>query len=145
MIEDSQIQELYEKIFQEYDGNVKGSASIQRFLFRLGEGKSSSEEVSKYASDLGECAANALDRYLVSEYLPDGTLTWDILSGTVDPLMHIVFDLVVDAASEVTRKEDVVQGIHLNPIVPEYPAERIKALKNSMLRRYEPENEKQSV
>ena len=145
MTEDSQVQELYNTIFQDFEENVKNSASIQRFLFRFNEGKASSEEVSKFASDLGECVAVSLDKYLTSKYLPDGKLTWDMLCGTVDPLMHKVFDMVIDAATEVTRREDAAQGIHLKPIVPAYPAERIQALKNSMLRRYKPEDGKQPV
>ena len=71
MADDNLVQELYKSILKEYEANVKNSASIQRFLFSLKEGEALSEDVSKYASDIGECAAEALDKYLVPEYLPN--------------------------------------------------------------------------
>lgn len=142
MASDNQIQELYEKILNAYESKINENASVQSFLASLNSGKATSEGVSKYASDIGECAAEALDKYLEPEYLPDGRLTWEILSETVEPLFHVVFDSVMEAASIVTRQEDAKQGIHLNPIIPEYPTERVHALMNSMLRRYDPENAK---
>ena len=140
-----QTQELYKEILREYNLNVGMNPQIRKFLADLKDEKATSEDASRYAAELGGCASKALDRYIAPEYLPDGKLSWGILAGTVDPLMRLVFKSVVEAASKVTRIEDAALGIHIKPISPEYPEERVRALMNSMLIRYETEDEEQPV
>lgn len=135
------VPDLYKKIYAEYERQMKRHPGIIRFLRKYDAETATSEDASKYAADLGECAAAALDEYLQSKYLPDGKLYWNILERTVDPLMRDVFQRVMKAGAEVMKREDAAAGFHINPVIPEYPAERVKALMESMLRRYEADDE----
>lgn len=139
------VPELYEKIYKEYEQQMKTHPGVVAFQRKFAKETATSEDASVYAADLGECAAAALDKYLTPKYLPDGKLYWNILERTVDPLMRDVFKRVTGAGAEVMRREDEAVGFHLNPVIPEYPAERVKALMESMLRRYETDDEAESL
>ena len=129
------VPELYKEMVEEFDRIVNKDKKIQTFLRKYKEGTASQEEVSLYAADLGECAAQVFDKKLKPKNMPDGKLYWNILERTVDPLMRKVFDMVMEAASTVMIREDENIGIHLKPVIPDYPKERVKTLMESMLYR----------
>lgn len=139
------VPELYEKIYKEFERQIKKHSRAQSFLRKFAQKTATSEDASLYAADLGECAAAALDKYLVAKYLPDGKLYWNILERTVDPLMREVFKRVTSAGAEVMRREDEANGFRLNPVIPDYPAERVKTLMESIFNRYDSDDEKQPV
>lgn len=129
------VPELYNEMVEEFDRRVKADKRIQSFLRKYEKGTASQEAVSLYAANLGECAAQVFEDKLNPEDMPGEKLYWNILERTVDPLMRKVFDMVMEAASTVMMQEDEKIGIHLKPVIPDYPAERVKALMESMLYR----------
>lgn len=129
------VPELYQKIVAEYDLRVKGDSRIQTFRKRLQNGDAASGDVSLYAGWLGDHAADALEKYLAPQHLPGGVLYWNILEGTVKPLLRSVYDSVMEAAETVTAREDKEIGIGIKPVRPSFPEERVNALMGSMLER----------
>ncbi|MDO5139462.1 MAG: hypothetical protein Q4D71_13520, partial [Oscillospiraceae bacterium] len=81
----------------EFNRKVKADKNIQSFLRDYKKGTASQEAVSLYAADLGECAAQVFDEMLKPEAMPEGKLYWNILERTVDPIMRMIFDMVMDA------------------------------------------------
>ena len=129
------VPELFEKIIKDYERRVNDDDQIRTFRKKLQDGSAAPGDVSLYAGRLGDHAADTLEIYLSPRYLPDGVLYWNILEGTVKPLLRIVFEAVMEAAEAVTTREDKEAGIGIKPVRPSFPEERINALMGSMLER----------
>ena len=127
------VPELYQRILEDFNNTVESNRDIQSFNHKLQKRTASQEAVHIYAANMGRCAADALEKNLTRENMPDGKLYWNILERTMDPLMRIVHEMIMEAAVTVMKYEDEKVGIHLNPIVPDYPKERVKSLMESIL------------
>lgn len=126
-------QELLQAIHDEFDSLVKENKSIQRFYKRSSEGKASLKDVSVFSGNLGECASEALRRFLAGENLTDEFATDpETISTAVKVILKTVFNIVHDAAAAVYRHEDEKIGIGLNTVRPNFPEERVNDLTNKL-------------
>lgn len=122
--------ELYEKIQKAFQQNMNSNKQIIRFWSRK---EHTAKEVSLYAAALGKCASGALSEVLTEEVLPNGKLYWNIAQRTIVPLLKEAYEMVMEAADEVQRKEDEAIGIALKPIRPKFPENRINDMINKLI------------
>lgn len=122
---------LYEQIQSEFEKNMKGSRLIKNFQ-RKGN-KASAKEVSLYAAELGNCASDAFASVLTENALPNGKLYWNIAQRTIVPLLEEVYALIMEAAETVQRQQDEAMNIRIQPIIPEFPRERVEGLINKLI------------
>ncbi len=130
------VPQLYKKIQSEFEKNMKASRLIKDFRSRE---KHSAKEVSLYSAELGKCVSRALADCLAEENLPDGKLYWNIAQRTIVPLFRTAYEMVMEAAEEMQRQQDEELGIHIKPIRPEFPEERIRGLINKLMEYQEEE------
>lgn len=131
------VPDLYEKIQREFKNNMKDSSLIKNFQ-RKGS-KATPKEVSFYAAELGRCVSDALTACLTEDVLPDGKLYWNIAQRTIVPLLKEAYELVIEAAETVQRQQDEKLGIRIQPIMPEFPQERINDFINKLIEYQEDE------
>lgn len=122
------VPELYEAMLNRFNENIEQSRKVQTFLNKLNNGKVDAEDVSMYASDLGDLLGQTIGETLTESVLPDGTLYWNIAERTVIPLLERVQTMVNEAASIVQERLDKTNGIGLKTINPAFPIGRARAL-----------------
>ncbi len=127
------IPELYEKIHNEFKRQISSNNSVQAFYKKLEAQKATPEDVSSFSGDVGECASQALCKYLSEDIFPDGIMTFDIAEQTIKRLLIEVYQIVNDAAAEVQKIEDDKIDIHLNPQRAAFPKERVDDLLNKLI------------
>ena len=135
------VPELYERIQREFKKNMAGSSLIKDFQSKGDQ--ATEKEVSLYAAELGKCVSGALASVLTEDALPNGTLYWNIAQRTIVPLLEEVYTLVMEAAETAQRQQDKKIGIHINPVRPEFPKERIDGLINKLMEYQEDEDGEQ--
>lgn len=123
---------LYEKIHKEFESNIQNNKVIQSFLNRLKDGKATEMECSLYGRYLGECASEALIKYITKENMPDGILYWNIIERTVKPIIEEVFEMTMEAAIIVQKRTDAENGIRTKPVKASFPKERVNSLLNKL-------------
>lgn len=119
---------LYARILKAFNNRVKNDKKIQTFERKLKDKTATASEVSLYAADLGRIAAAVLVEALDPDNLPNRQLYWNIGQRTIKPLLKEVYKMVMAAAKEQTRYEDEKIGIHLNPVEPGFPEDRVDDL-----------------
>lgn len=124
---------LYEQIQKDFKQNIGENQTVISVSEKLANNTATSKEIALYAGALGECAAKALEKNLTENTLPNGTLYWNIAERTIIPLLEITHRMVLNAAEIVQKKEDEAIGIRLNPIKPDFPAERVKDLVDKLI------------
>lgn len=130
--------ELYKELQKAFENNIERNKRIQSFL-KKGD-KATQREVSLYSEELGKCVSDAATEVLSEDNLPNGKLYWNIAQKTLIPLFEEAYEMVMDAADAVQRREDKEQGINLNPIRPEFPRDRIEGLINKLIEYQEEDN-----
>lgn len=125
--------ELYRKIHKEFENQISKNESVQKFYRKLKEEKATSEDASAFSGDIGECASNALCKYLTEDVFTNGILEPDLADGTIKRLLIEVHQIVMDAAIAVQKIEDKKLGINLNPLKSDFPAERVDDLINKLI------------
>lgn len=99
---------------------------------RIRDGTATQVDGHTYAERLGKNASKALQDVLIEENLPDGKLYYNIATRTVIPTLENNQALINEAATEIQKTIDVKNKIHLNPVKPVFPAERINGLIDKM-------------
>lgn len=99
---------------------------------RIRDGTATQVDGHTYAERLGKNASKALQDVLIEENLPDGKLYYNIATRTVIPTLENNQALINEAAIEIQKTIDVKNKIHLNPVKPVFPAERINGLIDKM-------------
>ena len=119
---------LYARILKAFKNSIEKDKKIQTFEQKLKDKTATASEVSLYAAELGRVAAAVLADALDPDNLPNRQLYWNIGQRTIKPLLKEVYKMVMAAAKEQTRYEDEAIGIHLNPVEPGFPEDRVDDL-----------------
>ena len=125
--------ELYRKIHKEFENQISKNESVQKFYRKLKEEKATSEDASAVSADIGECASNALCKYLTEDVFTNGIMDPEFADGTIKRLLIEVHKMVMDAAIAIQNTEDKKLGINLNPLKSEFPKERVDDLINKLI------------
>lgn len=125
--------ELYRKIHKEFENQISKNESVQKFYKNLQEEKATSEDVSAFSGDIGECASNALCKYLTEDVFTDGLMDPVLADETIKRLLIEVHQIVMDAAIAVQELEDKKLDINLNPLKSDFPTERVDDLINKLI------------
>lgn len=116
--------ELYEAIEKEFKKNISKHSNIKKFNKKLEKGKATAEEVSIYASNVGDCAAAAFEEVMTEDALPNGRIYWNIADRVIKPVLKQIFDMVMDAAKTQQEAENAVDGFKIKPSVPNFPEQK---------------------
>ena len=127
------VPKLLTDILDDFETMVDNNEKIQKVLHE-DIPTITMEEISDLAGELGHYAAICLQKNYNENTLPEGILYWNIAKRTISPLMKRVYELVIQMAEVVQKKEDVAVGIGIKPIRPEFNEERIEAVINKVVR-----------
>lgn len=119
---------LYARILKAFKNSIGKDKGLQTFEQKLKDKTATASDVSLYAARLGQVAAAVLVDVLNPANLPNRQLYWNIGQRTIKPLLKEVYQMVMAAAKEQTRYEDEKIGIHLNPVEPGFPEDRVDDL-----------------
>lgn len=139
------VPELMEKIQKEFDKKVKASKKIKPFESKLKAGKATAEDVSEYASDIGDIAGAVLAESLTEDVLPGGRMYYNIGNRTVKPILQQIFDMVMDAAKMQQASEDKKSGIGMKAVNADFPEEKINDLIFKFSEIFDKETNEQSI
>lgn len=134
------VPKLYEQIQKDFQQNIEKSRSIKAFREKMERNAATSQEVSLYAADLGECASKALCDNLMLDALPDQKLYWNIAERTIKPLLEEVYKMVNDTAAAVKKTEDEKIGLHIGSVNADFPEDRVHDLLDKLIETLEADN-----
>lgn len=118
-----------ETAFKSHNMTDRKLATVSK---RIRDGTATQVDGHTYAERLGKNASKALQDVLIAENLPDGKLYYNIATRTVIPTLENNQALINEAAAEIQKTIDGKNKIHLNPVKPVFPAERINGLIDKM-------------
>lgn len=125
------VPKLLDEILSDFNIMVKSNKKVQAIL--TGEDNQATlADVSELAGEVGHYAAISLELHYKEKNLPDGELYWNIAKRTIMPLMKQVYELVIELADIVQKREDVKLGIGIKPVKPIFNEERIDAVINKI-------------
>lgn len=131
------VPKLYEDIHKEFEKNIARNKWIQGFMKKLEDKKATSKDVAFYSAELGNCAGDALLKYIVPERLPDGKLYWNIAQRTIKPLFIEANKLVMAAAISVQAVADQKEKIGIKPVESELSPGRIDGFIRQLMEYWE--------
>lgn len=80
-----------------------------------------------YTARVAKCASKAATQTITEAVLPDGTLYWNIAESVLTPLFEEAYAVVMAAAVEQKRVQDVKAGRHIAIKTPPFPKYRVKS------------------
>lgn len=122
------VPELMDKIKSEFNRIVNSDKTIERIANRIRDGTTELADGHEYAQRLGEILSEVLQNELKADILPNETMYYNIADRTVRPMLERNHDLTNAAASEIQKIVDRLNGIGLNSILAQLPADRIDGL-----------------
>ncbi|MBF1170716.1 MAG: hypothetical protein HXL85_05505 [[Eubacterium] sulci] len=128
--------ELQKSIETAFDERLAIDVFIKAIKLKVENGKATQRDVTMLCKRLGEIASKVLIENIKPEMMPNDKMYWNIAEKAIKPLMKKIHGIVNKAAAEVVMAEHKANGIHIKPIEPVFPKERIESLINNFVNAY---------
>jgi hypothetical protein len=109
---------------------------IKAIKLKVENGKATQRDVTMLCKRLGEIASKVLIENIKPEMMPNDKMYWNIAEKAIKPLLIKIHGIVNKVAAEVVMAEHKANGIHIKPIEPVFPKERIESLINNFVNAY---------
>lgn len=126
------VPELFSKIENAFRNRHDSSDDIKKLYARIRDGTATMHEGSLYARGIGELLSDVLQEYITQDVLPDGKMYYNIANRIVTPMMKGNHKLSNNIAAEIQKIADEKEGVHLSPVLSEFPEERVNDLVNAL-------------
>lgn len=96
-------------------------------LFRkIQDGSASMSDISTFSVLIGQTVSSAVGKQITQDVLPDGTLYYNIAQTVLQGVLKDSYELINLAAQTVQERLDSEHGLHIKPVKPDFPEERIR-------------------
>lgn len=128
--------ELQKSIETAFNERLAIDVVIKAIKLKVENGKATQRDVTMLCKRLGEIAFKVLIENIKPEMMPNNKMYWNIAEKAIKPLMIQIHGIVNKVAAEVVEAERKTNGIHIKPIEPVFPEERIESLINNFVNAY---------
>lgn len=128
--------ELQKSIETAFNERLAIDVVIKAIKLKVENGKATQRDVTMLCKRLGEISSKVLIENIKPEMMPNDKMYWNIAEKAIKPLMIQIHGIVNKVAAEVVEAERNANGIHIKPIEPVFPEERIESLINNFVNAY---------
>lgn len=128
--------ELQKSIETAFNERLAIDVVIKAIKLKVTNGKATQRDVTMLCKRLGDVASKVLIDNVKPEMMPNDKMYWNIAEKAIKPLMIKIHSIVNKVAVEVVMTERKANGIHIKPIEPAFPEERIESLINNFVNAY---------
>ena len=128
--------ELQKSIETAFNERLAIDVVIKAIKLKVENGKATQRDVTMLCKRLGELASKVLIENIKPEMMPNDKMYWNIAEKAIKPLLIKIHGIVNKVAAEVVMAEHKANGIHIKPIEPVFPKERIESLINNFVNAY---------
>ena len=128
--------ELQKSIETAFNERLAIDVVIKAIKLKVENGKATQRDVTMLCKRLGEISSKVLIENIKPEMMPNDKMYWNIAEKAIKPLMVNIHGIVNKVAAEVVEAERNTNGIHIKPIEPVFPEERIESLINNFVNAY---------
>lgn len=128
--------ELQKRIETAFNERLAIDVVIKAIKLKVENGKATQRDVTMLCKRLGELASKVLIENIKPEMMPNDKMYWNIAEKAIKPLLIKIHGIVNKVAAEVVMAEHKANGIHIKPIEPVFPKERIESLINNFVNAY---------
>ena len=128
--------ELQKSIETAFNERLAIDVVIKAIKLKVENGKATQRDVTMLCKRLGEISSKVLIENIKPEMMPNDKMYWNIAEKAIKPLMIQIHGIVNKVAAEVVEAERKTNGIHIKPIEPVFPEERIESLINNFVNAY---------
>lgn len=102
------------------------SGRLGRLFRKIQDGSATMSDVSTFSVLIGQTVSSAVEKRITPDVLPDGTLYFNIAQTVLQGVLRDSHELINLAAQSVQERLDAQQGLHIKPVKPDFPEERIR-------------------
>ena len=102
------------------------SGKLGRLFRKIQDGSATMSDVSTFSVLIGQTVSSAVEKQITPDVLPDGTLYFNIAQTVLQGVLRDSHELINLAAQSVQERLDAQQGLHIKPVKPDFPEERIR-------------------
>lgn len=128
--------ELQKSIETAFNERLAIDVVIKAIKLKVTNGKATQRDATMLCKRLGDVASKVLIENINPEMMPNDKMYWNIAEKAIKPLMIQIHGIVNKVAAEVVEAERKTNGIHIKPIEPVFPEERIESLINNFVNAY---------
>lgn len=128
--------ELQKRIETAFNERLAIDVVIKAIRLKVENSKATQRDITILCKRLGEIASRVLIDNIKPEMMPNDKMYWNIAEKAIKPLMVNIHGIVNKVAAEVVMTERKANGIHIKPIEPVFPEERIESLINNFVNAY---------
>lgn len=102
------------------------NSKLGKLFKKIQDGKASMNDISTFSVLIGQSVSSSIEKQTSPETLPNGLLYYNIAQTVLQGVLKDSYELINLAAQSVQERLDSEQGIHIKPVKPDFPEERIR-------------------
>ncbi len=124
---------LNDRISIAFDRNLdKYLPDRTKLSTRIRDGTATLKDGHRYSVAVGRSLSDALQEVMVPDVLPDRRIYYNIATRTVIPQLQKTHQLVNEIDAEIQKALDGKMNIGIQPVMADFPYERVKGLVDMM-------------
>ena len=102
------------------------NSKLGKLFKKIQDGSATMSDVSTFSVLIGQTVSSAVEKRITPDVLPDGTLYFNIAQTVLQGVLKDSYELINLAAQSVQERLDSEYGLHIKPVKPDFPEERIR-------------------
>lgn len=102
------------------------NSKLGKLFKKIQDGKANMNDISTFSVLIGQTVSSSIEKQTSPETLPNGLLYYNIAQTVLQGVLKDSYELINLAAQSVQERLDSEQGIHIKPVKPDFPEERIR-------------------
>lgn len=127
------VPELLENIERDFNVAFNKSEKLKEIRTMIEAGTATYQQANEYAIEVGEILANAFNKNISSEILPDGKMYYNIAERILTPTLSNNHIIVAKVSAEIQEQLNKSVGLGLKGIEPLINQQRIDSIINRVV------------
>lgn len=102
------------------------NSKLGKLFKKIQDGSATMSDISTFSVLIGQTVSSAVEKRITPDVLPDGTLYFNIAQTVLQGVLKDSYELINLAAQSVQERLDSEYGLHIKPVKPDFPEERIR-------------------
>lgn len=122
--------ELYKKIKDTYESEIKRSSKIKLLLDKMSKEKTNYQDAMDFSIEIGKCLERSFSKNISASILPDEKMQYNLAKEIIEPILKENYSIIAKQCMNVQVALNKAANIGFKAIKPEYKKDKTDGIIN---------------
>ena len=122
--------ELYQKIKDTYESEIKNSSKIKTLLDKMSRENANYQDAMDFSIEIGKCLEKSFSKNISASILPNEMMQYSLAKEIIEPILKENYSIIAKQCMNVQAALNKAANIGLKAIKPEYKKDKTEGIIN---------------